>query len=439
MLASSNIINNIHSQIVKFGDIKNLKKFYNFHPEAGVLPPKAFSRSRKMPFTGLFNFLLYPRSKSTDIELLEYSHLIGKPNVNKSDFSRRRRYIPWGYLRDLNSAVVTAAYGSDGILRWNGHLVIAADGTTYSIPDTPLMRERYLQGRKTGFSEQALARGVVLKDVLNDIVVAADMECYGRDEIGLLLEELELLPAPVRAMSPVVVLDRKYCAYTLLARLRQLHVDFIVRVKERFNPVVDAFIHSGRMTQALTLSPSQFTAKKLNRLYGKGADQPFRLRLVRMSADVVVMTSLDESLNSPGGTDLYHARWDDETTIGFFKNNLQVEIFSGMTDNALRQDFNAKIVLYNVLSVLCRQAATMRHDGPQRIIDRNVALGIMRLNANCVFAHDNATFNTSLQLVLTEMGRFTIPLKRHRSNPRVFRKIKNSGKYITMANYRRAI
>jgi|GEM_PF-6213762 len=105
----------------------------------------AFTRTRRMPFKDLFNFLLYPRSKSTEIELPEYSHFIGKPNVNKSDFSRRRQYVPATYLKDLNRSIIVSVYGKCAVSTWNGQVLLAGDGTTYSLPDTPALRHKYLQ------------------------------------------------------------------------------------------------------------------------------------------------------------------------------------------------------------------------------------------------------------------------------------------------------
>lgn len=439
MSAPSTILNTIQTQIVKYGNIENLKNFYNSHPEYGQLAADAFTRSRQMPFKDLFNFLLYPRSKSTDIELLEYSHLIGKPNVNKSNFSQRRQYVPAAYLKNLNSSVMASVYRKCGISTWKGHLIIAGDGTTYSLPNTQAIKRKYLQGRKTGRGEQALARGVVLKDILNDIVIASNMECYGRDEIELVAEELEKIPQEIMRYFPVILLDRKFCAYTMIAKLINLGIGFVIRVKSRFNAAVDDFISSGKSEQTVDLHPAPTTIKKLNRMYGKGVFSSFKVILVRISADVVVMTSLSDSLSSEDGDDIYHARWNDETTIGFFKNCLQVEIFSGISDNALQQDFHAKTILYNVLSALCQQAAIMRHDDTDRRINRNVALGILKINAILAITGKDTVNNINLLFLLKEISRFTIPIKRHRSNPRMFRKIKHSGKYITLHNYREAI
>ena len=297
----------------------------------------------------------------------------------------------------------------------------------------------YLQGRKTGRSEQALARGVVLKDVLNDTIIASNMECYGKDEISLLLDEINALPDAVMAMKPVVILDRKYCAYTLLEPLMRKDIGFIIRVKERFNKDVDSFIASGEALRDVTLTPASASIKKLKRLYGKDAASQFPVRLVRLSDNVVVMTTIkDEMLLQPqGGT--YRLRWNVETTIGFVKNNLQVEIFSSSVDNSMGQDFHARTIQYNLLSFLCHQAAELRHDDNDRRINRNVALGILKLEFG-IFINDNPhSFNNSLTRLLNLMLRFTTPVKPDRHNPRFFRKIKHSGKYITLHNYREAI
>lgn len=81
----------------------------------------------------------------------------------------------------------------------------------------------------------------------------------------------------------------------------------------------------------------------------------------------------------------------------------------------------------------------MRHDDVDRRINRNVALGILKLNAILALTGKDRVNNTILSFVLNEIARFTTLVKRHRSNPRLFRKMKHSGKYITLYNYRRAI
>ncbi len=435
----STILNSVSDVIVKYGKAETIKKFINSDPQSPNPGSGAFTRSRKMPLPELLRFILMPRTRSTSVELLEYSHITGNKRVNKSDFSKRRSLLPSWYIKCLHRDITRRIYGMSSPARWNGHLLLAGDGTTYSLPNTDTIKKIYLDGRKTGKGEQALARGVVLKDVLNDIVVSSGMECYGKDEIALLMDELESMPEEISSWDPVIVLDRKFCAYTLICKMMRLRLNFIIRVKERFNAEVDRFIKSGKKQADIVLRPASTTVKKLNRLYGPDDYRSFKVRLVRMSGSVVVMTSVTDVSLLSDGKDVYHARWDDETTIGFMKNNLQVEVFSGISPRSLLQDFYSKTIIYNILSLLVSQAAELRHDKKPRRINRNVALGILKLNILTIIPASSVTNNTNLDQVLKEISCFSIPVIENRHNPRVFRKIKHSGKYMTLTNYARAI
>ena len=435
----STILNSIRNEIVNYGNVETIKKFINSHPKCQKISSGTFTRKRNMPLPELLRFILMPRTKSTSVDLLEYSHITGANRVNKSDFSKRRNLIPSGYIKSLHRDITRRIYRTGTPERWNGHLLLAGDGTTYSLPNTDAIKKKYLEGRKTGSGEQALARGVVLKDVLNDIVVSSNMECYGKDEIVLLLDELESLPREVISWAPVIVLDRKFCAYTLISKMMQMGLNFIIRVKERFNSEVDEFIKSGAKQADVVLKPASTTVKKLNKLYGKADYSSFKVRLVRMSGSIVVMTTVTDVSLDAEGKDAYHARWDDETTIGFMKNNLQVEIFSGTSPQSLLQDFYSKTIIYNILSLLVNQAAELRHDTKPRRINRNVALGILKINILTIIPVSYDSNNKVLDKVLKEISVFSVPVCENRHNPRAFRKIKHSGKYITLTNYARAI
>lgn len=443
----SNIINAIRDEIVKYGTIENLNKFNSQDEEPPLSSGHEFTRNRKMPLRDFLGFLIWPKAESLTVELFNYSELIGKDNVTKNDFSHRRKFIPYGYIRSLNKSIVRTYYDkNDRIDTWNGHILLAGDGTTYAIPTTEKLKESFMQGRRSGRVDQPLARGIVVKDVLNGLIVASDMECYGRDEIKLLIDELDDIPSVINDLHPVIILDRKYCAYTLISKLMQSKMDFVIRVKGRFNKDVDDFVGSGLREAIITLHPAITTVKKLRRLYGADIKtDDLKVKLVRLKNNIIVMTSLlNESIDGDYESDIYHKRWDDETTIGFVKNNLQVEIFTGVSDNSVRQDFYSKTITYNLLSVMIEQAARMRHastagKGLRKYrINRNVALGIFKI-LSPEFLHNDKGFNTPLTKMLTQMSRYTTEVIPGRHNPRLFRGIKRSGKYLTLTNYARVI
>lgn len=435
----STLFNTVRQEIVKYGEVETVKNFINIHPQCQKIANGIFTRKRNMPLSELMRFMLMPRTKSTAVDLLEYSHITGSNRVNKSNFSKRRSLLPSGYIKSLHRDIIRRIYERSVPVRWNNHLLLAGDGTTYSLPNTDAIKRLYLHGRKTGHGEQALARGIVLKDVLNDIVVSSNLECYGKNEIALLMDELDALPREILSWSPVIILDRTFCAYGLICKMMQLGLNFVIRVKGRFNAEVDEFLQSGVRQADIVLKPSSEKVRILNKLYGPEDHSSFNVRLVRLSDTVVVMTSVTDVSLLCEGKDVYHARWGDETTIGFIKNNLQVEIFSGISPKSLLQDFYSKTIIYNILSLLVSQAAELRHDTKPRQINRNVALGILKLNILDIIPVSNCHVNKNFDKVLKEISCFSIPVIENRNNPRAFRKIKHSGKYITLTNYARAI
>lgn len=454
MATESTIINVLTDTFVKFATRENLKKFCN--DNVIDFNDSSFTKDRIFSLPVLLGLILYPKAHTLFIDEMAYLEGIGSSIASAAAFAKRRSLIPKEYVEEYQRMLVSNIY-STGLApeRWNGHVLLACDGSTYSMPNTQKMRKYFLDGRKTGRSEQPLARGVVVKDVVNDIVVGADMDCYGDDEIKLAIRQMKKLPKVVSELSPVVIFDRKYCAYTLIEPLMKLHIDFIIRVKAGFNKDVDRFIQSGLMEQIVTLTSGSTTRKKLKHMYGNAAND-YTVRLIRCAHDVVVMTSLvddrttmDDALpgseTAPAGIpvkDVYRLRWTDETTINFLKNNLEIEIFSSSRVPIIYQDFYSKLINYNIVTLIAKAAAEKRlprkKSPVHRLgINRNDTLGIVAIK-----------FWKSLVLnklkdewpeMLRQIGRNTCPIIPDRHNARVFRNIKASGKYVTLTNYRQAL
>ena len=453
MTSIDTYINALSDIFVKFASRQNLKNFCE--KEDIDLPDSAFTRDRIFSLPVLLGRILSPMVHSGFVDNAAYLESLGLPIASLAAFSKRRDLIPPEYIKEYHDEVVSSVYQNNlAPRRWNNHLLLACDGTTYSLPDTRAMKDKFLQGRKTGRSEQPLARGDVIKDVLNDIVIDADMECYGEDEIRLAIRMLKKLPEVVRNLSPVVLFDRKYCCYPLMAQLVMLGLDFIIRIKKGFNKDVDAFMESSEKEKIVTLNPASTTVKKLKRLY-KSCPLVYEVRLIRCSDNVVVMTSLlddnrvllDTTEPDPNQSDIpvkdtYAYRWTDETTIDFMKNNIQIEVFSTTGVETMYQDFYSKLINYNVVTLLAKAAAQMRQPDKKGSkykhgINRNDALGLV-----AILFWKSMVLNNIKQTghdMLKQIGRNVWPIIPDRHNPRVFRKIKHSGKFITLTNFKTAI
>lgn len=78
-----------------------------------------------------------------------------------------------------------------------------------------------------------------------------------------------------------------------------------------------------------------------------------RATICKDEEPMVLITDLDSDIFSDDDIiQAYGKRWNSETEIGTSKNQLQIEIFSGIRDICIRQDFFAAIIMYNIESII---------------------------------------------------------------------------------------
>jgi putative transposase len=149
---------------------------------------------------------------------------------NTGAYCRARAKLPAAIIRRLTTDV---ANGCEQRLpapwRWKGRRVKLIDGTTVSMPDTPDNQAAYPQAKTqkegVGFP---IARMVVLLSLATAMVMDMAMGPYSGKETGepaLMRELLERLE-----QGDVVLADRCYCSYFMIALLQERHIDFVVRL-----------------------------------------------------------------------------------------------------------------------------------------------------------------------------------------------------------------
>jgi putative transposase len=149
---------------------------------------------------------------------------------NTGAYCRARAKLPAAIIRRLTTDV---ARGCEQRLPtrwlWKSRRVKLIDGTTVSMPDTPDNQAAYPQAntQKEGVGFP-IARMVVLLSLATAMVTDMAMGQYSGKETGepaLMRELLERLE-----QGDVVLADRCYCSYFMIALLQELHIDFVVRL-----------------------------------------------------------------------------------------------------------------------------------------------------------------------------------------------------------------
>ena len=128
--------------------------------------------------------------------------------------------------------------------------MLAADGSTLRLPQTPAVIAHF--GAPPAGSAVPLGRFSQLFDVLNGLVVDAELDAYAVGERVLASEHLE-----ATAPQDLILYDRGYPAFWLFARHYPLERDFCARLPLGFGTDAEDFVASGARSAVITLSPTK--------------------------------------------------------------------------------------------------------------------------------------------------------------------------------------
>ena len=276
-----------------------------------------------------------------------------------SAYCQARQKLQPQLFAHLNHLVVAdfyRLYESTGqVKRWRGHRLLGADGTKLNLPDTPSLRQAFSVQRNQ-HEEFVQATAVVLHDLRNDLAVAASLGPVSGEKRPL----LEQLWAATAA-DDVLVLDRNFGDYSLVAWtvLTQRHV--IIRCRRQSFAVVEAFWQSDQREALVTLPVSQSaTTQRFVREHALPTSVPVRLLKFTLPTGEteVLLTTLCDRRRYPRREfyRVYGWRWGDETFYDRFKNIFEVERFSGTSEQVIRQDFFGIVFLASLESVLAKSA-----------------------------------------------------------------------------------
>jgi len=273
--------------------------------------------------------------------------------ATKGAFSQARSKLnEWGFKR-LNEVAVDTFYERAEYYTWNFFRLLAVDGTRIMLPNHRTIKEEFGECSfgPNADSKRSMAIGSMLYDVLNQIIIDAQLSPYKntnnkRGSERALLEK----HIPKLKQGDLLLLDRGYPSFSLFFLLKAQNVEFCVRMKGSWWKEVRKFRESGEKQRIVTFTLPDKDQKKLSQ-YPKSASNPIKCRLIRVELDKgeveILCTSLIDTKQYPQEQfkELYHFRWNEEEAYKLLKNRIELEDFSGKTAKAVKQDFHAKIFL----------------------------------------------------------------------------------------------
>ena len=267
--------------------------------------------------------------------------------VTPAAVCKARKKLKYSPLIDLNRVAVKHFSNHFALRRWHGFRLLAVDGSTGRLPNTKEITRTF--GGPADAS-CPMARFSRLYDVMNKVIVRADIEPYSTGE-----REMAAASLYDTQTDDLLLYDRGYPAFWLLAMHRDLSRHYCMRVPVAFNQAVKAFIKSGQHSGLIMLTPSSDMIHQCQE-YNLSIE-PVTARLVRVilkngDIEVLITSLLDEKRYlSTGFKQLYYKRWGVEEGYKREKSRIEIENFSGRSVLVVRQDFYAKILALNLASM----------------------------------------------------------------------------------------
>ena len=287
------------------------------------------------------------------------------PEFDNSNYCRARVALSDEFLDVIDSMVESYAESRvEGWHYWYGHRLKAIDGTSVRLMDTPENQMEYPQpsGQKPGCGFPLM--GVVGVLDLGRGSIDSYVECKQseHDANGAWRLRNEFSP------GDVVIADRAFCSYELMATLLHRNVQSVMRVHQRRKvdwrrgKKIDRNSRlvtwekparpgkSGITTDEWRALPDTMTVR-LIRVRAKGRDK-------KMRTMYLATTLIDEEYPTEELAMLYAERWKIEVKFRDIKTTMQLEEFRVRTPAMARKTMRMVKLVYNLIKV--RQMESIR-------------------------------------------------------------------------------
>lgn len=358
---------------------------------------KAFTRKRKLPFSQMVILGLTRSVESLQSRLNEAQKALHHlsmgfegGSVSASAYSQARAKFKHTAFIALNRDVLLPTFyapseeeGDIEAQYWRGFRLVGIDGTDLVLPNTPELLARfggrsfkianrhkpgeYIRGKRPG------ALAVVSYDLLNHLTIDARVQaCCSDEAIGALSMIHDL------AANDLVITDRGFASYQYMATCFHDQRQFLTRAPKSMYADLQALARAnpGKSAQATIPMPYHHRAA----MKALGLPQTITIRCILIDLptgeEEVLFTSLLDTERYPSEEfgDLYRLRWNEETYFDRVKNVMNIEMFSGLSEESIHQDFWATLLVSNMETFFSADA--------QAILDAKPAENLYRQQVN---------------------------------------------------------
>lgn len=258
---------------------------------------------------------------------------------------------------------------------WKGLHAKLVDGFTFTMPDTPENQEAFpqlkLQTPGVGFPIARACVAVSLATACLCEMAIAPYEGKETGEMALLRQMLETFDA-----KDVVVFDRYYCSYMMLAML----IDHGTHACVRLHPCRSSDFRRGRrlgqddhlITWYRPARPQWMSPEQYEKIPEKLDLRELRFNITepgRRTETMTVITTLTdpEEYAKEDIAQLYNFRWNVELDIRVIKQTLALDHVRCKTPEMVHRELWVTLLAYNLIRKLIATSAVVHYKQPRQL------------------------------------------------------------------------
>ena len=300
--------------------------------------------------------------------------------ISDRGFAKARDHLSVPGLQKLNTHAINLADSMGLVPRWRGLRVVAGDASVLHAALRSYTPKAAAAGKPQKLAAAPSQRLFSLYLPGSELTLFAQLHSDKTGERQMLVEALShLLP------GDVLVLDRGYPATWLVALLNEMKIKFCMRCDSSRSGWTHQRRLLGSDKSELVVRLSKPTKRDVKD-FGLSGQAP-ELRLVRHVTSEGKLWMLATNLPAkefPAEVfgELYHKRWRIEECYKRLKHVQKIESASGLTQQALEVDIQAKVLADNLTSLVCAGAVQQTGDQSEaanaRLCNRTYAARCIR-------------------------------------------------------------
>jgi hypothetical protein len=298
------------------------------------------------------------------------------PTSDTGDYCRARAKLSEAALRDLTVEVGEEVEDrAPDVWLWKGRHAKLVDGFTFTMPDTPANQAEYpqhsTQQKGIGFP---IARACAILSLASACLLDLALGPYSGKETG----ETALLREMFGSLhvGDVLVADRYYCSFLMIALLLQRRVDVCARLHQRRHTDFRRGRRLGKGDHLIVWTKPPRSDWMDEATYA-ALPQQLELRETRFcvvepgrrTSELTIVTTLTDAdaYSKQDLADLYGFRWNSELDIRSIKTSLNLAHVRCKSPEMVRRELWTTLLGYNLIRTTVAAAAVLHHKQPRQI------------------------------------------------------------------------